>query len=180
MAARTVPTLPTFSTGQILTASEMTQLTSYMAFWANPPMFRMYQSAAQSVPNTTFTQITCDVSDYDTDSGRGLATPWSYTIPVGMSGRWQFSGIVGFVANGTGFRIAVFYKNGAVVSTTQIAAQPVTAALATTDVSVATETLLCAAGDVIALYGYQTSGGALNTDAGHCAFEGRLVSLASP
>jgi hypothetical protein len=180
MAARTVPTMPDWTSHEQATSVLLEQITAYTRFWASPPMFRMYQTVAQSVPTATFTQITCDTLDYDTDSGRGAITPWSYTIPVGMTARWTFSGITGFVSNSSGFRIGIFYKNGTAVTTTQIAAQPVSAALATTDMAVATATLLCNAGDVIGLYGYQTSGGALNTDAGHCAFEGRLVSLANP
>lgn len=181
MSARTVPTLPSFSTNQVLTASEMTQIMTWNKFWANPPMFRMYQTAVQSIPNLTFTQITCDVSDYDSDSGRGLATPWSYTIPVGMSGRWRFSCAISWAANATGVRGAAIYVNGAQANGAFWAAET---APATNVPSVGGATTIAVnAGDQIALYGEQGSGGALNTNTAvslYSYLEGKLESLASP
>lgn len=179
MTVRVLPTIPSFAPGPLSSAS-LNTLANAVAFSLNMPAFRMYQTVAQSIPNTTFTQAICDTLDYDSDNGRSGVSPYTYTIPSNLTGRWNFSAIGGFVSNGSGFRIAVFYKNGAVVNTTQVAAQPVSAAAATTDVAEASETFFCNAGDQIGLYLYQTSGGALNTDAGHVVFQGRLESLANP
>lgn len=178
MAARTLPTMPSWSTGQELTSSLMNEITAYAQFWSSPPMFRMYQANAQSIANTTFTQIMCDTAQWDTDSGRSAVSPYSYTVP--FAGRWELSGIAGFASNGTGARYALFYQNGSAVTTTQVDEESVSAAGSTSDIAMVTCTVACNVGDVLALYGYQNSGGALNSDAGHCAFEGRLVSLASP
>lgn len=184
MTARTVPTLPTFPANTELTSGQLTQLNTYMAFWTSRPMFKMYQSAAQSVPSGVFTQITMDTVAWDTDSGRALASPWSFVIPIGMNGRWRFAWKVGFAVNATGVRIAALYQNGTEVVGAQADEQSVSTASRTTDVSGGTATISCAGGDVISVWGFQDSGGALNTDSGAIGaasvFEGSFESLANP
>ena len=179
MAARTIPTLPTWTAGMRVTGANLAAMVSYQQFWANPPGFRMYQLVAQSVPNSTFTQITCDTSDYDTDSGRGGSSPWSYTIPTGLGGRWQFGWEIPWTVNATGVRVANLYKNGSAISTWASGV-----ASGATEISNGwTDAITVSAGDVMALYGWQSSGGALNTSTGGGktpTFWGRLVSLGSP
>jgi hypothetical protein len=179
VAARTVPTLPTWLAGQKITSTLMNQITTYGQFWANPPMFRMYQSIAQSVPNAVYTQITMDALDYDTDSGRAAGTPWSYTIPAGMSGRWTFNWKVGWAINATGARLESLYRNGSPVTAEQSSATNAGASR-TADVAASGTTIAVNAGDIISVWGFQESTAALNTDAGQSSFEGRLVSLATP
>lgn len=177
-----MPTLPAFPAGSVLTSGQLTQLITWQQFWANPPMFRMYQTAVQPIPNGADTQVTMDTSKYDTDSGRAIATPWSYTIPVGMTGRWQFTVCIAFSANATGSRQAKIFQNGALIPDGSHASPQAGPATADTSVTI-TVTDAFNAGDVIAAYGWQNSGAALNTNttAGLCSFfEGRMVSLANP
>lgn len=178
MTARTVPTMPDWTTAQEITSSLLNQITAYARFWANPPMFRMYQSAAQSINSGTYTQVLCDTGDYDTDSGRAIATPWSYTIPASMAGRWDFKFKFGFAINATGNRLGALYKNGTILAATEVGG-PATAATNNPEMA-GGDRILCAAGDVISLWTWQNSGGALNTYAGSCMFSGQLVSLANP
>lgn len=181
MTARTIPTLPTWAAGQRVLASNMASMVSYQQFWADPPMFRMYQSVTQSIAATTYVQVTCDTLDYDSDSGRGGSTPYSYTIPVGMGGRWQFTGMVSWSGNATGIRVAAIFKNGSQINGANGADQAGPAGNATN--VVITVTVLVNAGDVIGLYGWQNSGGSLSTQTSGgfpSYFEGRLVSLANP
>jgi hypothetical protein len=94
-----------------------------------------------------------------------------------MTGRWRLWGTVGFASNGTGTRFGVFFRNGVQLATTQI---PVPGnAASSIEINIG-DTFALNAGDLIALYAFQSSGGALNTDTGHCLFGGQLVSLASP
>lgn len=181
MAARTVPTVPTWLAGQKLTAAGLNLIGTWQLFWSNRPMFRMHQSVAQSVPNGVWTQITCDTPDYDTDSGRATSTPWSYTIPAGMGGRWRFWWSVPWAANTTGERASNIWKNGAAASSID-AVTPVSALYAG---SVGlTDVITVAGGDVMALYGYQSSGAALNAfstaDPSYSFFGGILESLGTP
>ena len=182
MAARTLPTMPSWSTNQEITSSLLNQITAYAQFWANPPMFKMTQATVQSVASGSFVQITMDTSIWDTDSGRQSVTPFSYVIP--FAGRWTFSWKVGFAVNATGSRMNALYQNGSVVTGGQDDTQSVSTAARTTDFAASTESVLCNVGDVMAIYALQDSGGALNTDVGSAGaqsfFEGRLTSLASP
>lgn len=185
MAARTIPPVSNYFAGQKLTATTMNQISTWQNFWSDPPMFRMFQSNAQSIPNATWTQVACDsvsITGYDTDSGRPISTPpYSYTIPAGMTGRWEFKWITVWAFNATGGRAANLYKNGVAI-TTYPASPPFSSTFS--GGSWGTDTIPVNAGDVMGLYAFQNSGGALNTGAtapdSQSVFAGRLVSLASP
>jgi hypothetical protein len=180
MAARTLPTLPNFVFQQELTSSQMNQLAIYQAFWANPPMFSMHQATTNSMASGTATQLICDVSDYDTDSGRSSATPFSYIVP--FAGRWTFSGAINWPGNATGYRYTALYQNGSAVVAGKTNS-PVNAA-ANSSITEVTKTIPCNVGDVIAIYGVNNSGSALSTVVSDLTqtsfFEGILKSLASP
>lgn len=179
MAARSMPTMPSFFAGQKLTATVLNLVGSYAVFWANPPDFRMHQSVTQSVPNTAWTQITCDTPDHDSDSGRASGTPYSYVIQVGMTGLWSFGWSLPWASNATGARAANLYRNGTAASTYTIT--PASSTTATCNGTV--DRILCNAGDTMALYGWQSSGAALGTFIAADsvpAFWGRLDSLANP
>lgn len=181
MTARTVPTMPGFLAGQKLTATLLNQVGSYGTFWGDPPMFRMYQAVTQSVNSSVNTQITMDSVEYDTDSGRGGSSPWAYTVPVGMTGRWYFGAMISWAGNATGVRISEIYKNGSLINGAQESVQAAPATNSTNcfiGITVAVN-----AGDVISAYGWQQSGGALSTNVANgfpSFFEGRLISLANP
>jgi hypothetical protein len=174
--ARTLPTLPAFTTGQELTSSELNQIVAYQAFWANPPMFRMYQATGTPVTTGTNTQVTCDGSSWDSDNGRQSATPYNYVIP--FYGRWEFRWSVAFPPNTTGSRLGMIYQNGTRVPG---------------DVEVGedndyveidgTQTVLCNVDDIIGLWCWQNSGSSLTLATGTADqswFEGKLVSFANP
>jgi hypothetical protein len=184
MTARTVPTLPTFPADSMLTSGQMTQLATYMAFWTSRPMFKMYQTVAQPVATGTFTQITMDTSAWDTDNGRSIASPWSFVIPSGMNGRWRFSWKVGFAVSSTGVRMSALYQNGVAVTGGQDDEQSVSTASRTTDLTGGSITIACASLDTISVWGFQDTGGSLNTDVGSGAsssyFEGSFESVANP
>jgi hypothetical protein len=174
--------MPSFLAGQKLTATLLNQIGTYTAFWANPPMFRMYQSVAQPMPNGAFAQILMDagsgVGAWDTDSGRSGTSPYSYIIPVGMTGRWRFNWKVGFSSNATGVRAAQLYKNGSSIGDEEFINAPASGAASYV---LGTASVLVNAGDVLSAWGYQSSGAPLNTDTNSPSFfEGELQSLASP
>jgi hypothetical protein len=147
---------------------------------ANPPTFRMYQSVGQSIPNTTNTTFTLDTSEWDSDSGRSGVSPYGYTIPVGMGGRWDFRWGVSWNSNTTGIRKGMVFKNGTEVQSllfdTSTNSGDVYAVIGTSSAP-------CSAGDVITLVGFQNCGGPLTTqaDSQYASFlEGWLASQGSP
>lgn len=181
MTARTVPTMPDWLAGQKLTATLLNQVTAYSRFWADPPMFSTYQTVVQPVPNSAFTQITCDTPEFDTESGRAPGTPFLYTIPAGMTGRWDLAGSVSWAINATGGRLSLIYKNGVLIN--GAAAQSINAGAGNNTNLFIARSVACNAGDTIGLYGWQASGGPLNTNVGSLwpsFLQGRLVSLANP
>lgn len=177
--ARSVPLMPPFFAGQKLTGTLLNTLGAYSVFWANAPDFRMHQSLTQSVPNTTWTQITCDTPDHDSDVGRANSTPYSYVIPPGMAGLWSFGWVLPWASNGTGARAGNLYRNGTAASTYTIT--PASGSTATCTGWV--DRVLCSAGDTMALYGWQSSGGNLGTFIAADSvpsFWGKFDSLANP
>lgn len=183
MTARSVPTLPSIAAGLKSRASYLSQIEAYLQFWANVPMFSMYQTAVQTLTTGNDTKITMDsiTAGYDSDSGRAGVTPWSYTIPSGMGGRWRFAVAIAYASNSTGARAAQIRVNG--VTPTAKAYNMIPAVNGNITVVQVARTLTVAAGDVISAYGYQSSGGNLATyfDANiGSSFEGELRSLANP
>lgn len=177
MSARTLPTLPSFTTGQELTSTALNQIVAYQAFWSSPPTFRMYQATGQAITTATNTQVTLDTSGWDSDSGRQGTTPYNYVVP--FYGRWFFRWSVAYPSNATGSRVAMLYQNGA-----RVAGGTVEGAADNDFVELdGEETVLCNVGDVIGLWCWQNSGSSLTLATGSANeswLEGTLVSLANP
>lgn len=162
-----------------LAAAEQQLVTLQSA--ANPVAFRMYQTAAQTIANTTDTQVTCDTSHYDTASGRATSTPWNYVVPAGAGGLWQLAFMVPYSANTTGSRAQYVKVNGlrltAGTETEDIAANNDIAA------SVGVLTVPLNPGDSIALWTWHNAGAPLAllaTNVAQAFIEGRRVSLVTP
>jgi hypothetical protein len=181
VAARTLPTAPNFGANSELTSTQLNALVTYQEFWSSPPCFRAEQhvSGGQSIPNPTNTQVTCETTVHDSDSGLSTSSPYSYTIPY--AGVWDFAGTVGMVSNTTGIRQPGILQNGSYVN----GAGPEYPAFSGVMVMhVVADGVLCNVGDVIGLYVYQNTGAALSTytgvGQGYSVFTGRLVSLQNP
>lgn len=181
MAARTLPTLPSWLAYQGITSTQLNQLAAYMAFWANPPSFRAEQHTSQSIPNSgSGTQITCETVIHDSDNGLSPTSPYSYIVP--FAGIWDFFGGAGFSGNANGIRIPLLSQNGSTSYINGTQAEQIPNSTASVYLTEAVG-IPCQVGDVIGLSGLQTSGAALATVAGGWAcswFAGRLVSLQSP
>ncbi|MEU6377502.1 hypothetical protein [Streptomyces sp. NPDC046909] len=114
------------------------------------------QTASQSVATGTWTQITLTTTDVDDVTGWSGST--TYTVP--RAGWWRVTGAVTwFTESTTGSRGARIYQNGSGVprATWLVGAGPG----ATTVGGGAL--LKCAAGDKLALYGFQNSGSTITT-----------------
>lgn len=158
MAARSLPTLPSWTAGQEITGAALEQMVAYQAFWANPPSFRIEQHLAQNIPTATATQVTCETLIHDSDSGVAVGTPFSFTVP--FSGIWDFDGAASVAVNATGWRAPAIYINGAPFNGAQPVYAPPTA---TFQGLAAAKGVACSVGDVIALYMQQSSGSTLAT-----------------
>ena len=56
----------------------------------NTPAFLVGQTGGQTISNTTFTKITWDSEDFDTDSAFELANE-KFVVPAGEAGKYYFS-----------------------------------------------------------------------------------------
>jgi hypothetical protein len=122
-----------------------------------------YKTADQSINNNTQTAITFTAEYYDTDSFHDNSSNTSrFTIPAGKTGKYLISAVARFAANGTGVRTWTLYKNGS--SFIQVASM--NAVSAGGSASGITFVGTFTAADYIELFGFQTSGGALNLVSG--------------
>lgn len=181
MTARTLPVAPTFAADSELTSTQLNALVTYQEFWSSPPCFRAEQHTPQSIATSTSTQVTCETTIHDSDSGLSASTPYSYVIP--FAGIWDIDGGVSLAGNTTGNRFAVLEQNGVAINGgSPVYAPSSVGALYGT----AAPGIACNVGDVISLTMYQTSGSTLSTvassgSAGQYSWlAGKLVSLQNP
>lgn len=142
--------------GQTIPASILDRL-------ENPPIFAAYQSAVQSIPNTTLTTVTMDTEVYDTYNGHSTVTNTSrYTAQ--FAGYYLVICYVGFAANATGNRYMEIWKNGvggvnlgqSIIFTPNITNNSAIHAIVLMRLEVS---------DYVEGRAFQNSGGALNTNA---------------
>jgi hypothetical protein len=84
--------------------------------WQLGPSFHgvsVYNSAAQTISNATFTTVTFNSEWFDTDAFHSTSTNTSrLTVPAGFAGYYRVEMKLFFTTNGTGSRLALIYKNG--------------------------------------------------------------------
>jgi hypothetical protein len=160
-----VPTSHTFTDGVKSSSEDNTYIRDPIAFLQRPPLAELRQTAAQLIANTTYVAVSFDAEDVDTDvdniGGHDNVTNNSrYTARY--AGWYQVSGVIGYVANATGRRLAAWAVNGTNVNAGQVAINNTGAA---TDVEVVARKkhLYLNVGDYLQLMAYQESGIALNT-----------------
>jgi hypothetical protein len=158
-----VPTPPTIAPG-ILTSSKLNQIRDVERFYGNPPVAQMRQTVAQSLPNNTWTALTFNVEDVDTDidgAGGHSTSVNTSRFTAQYPGWYLLGGAVGFDTNGTGVRAVRW----AVVGIALNAGGPIlpTASGAVTVVPAPAELVYMTTGDLVELQALQSSGAALNT-----------------
>jgi hypothetical protein len=157
-----VPTWASVVPGAFLTSALWNaNVNSNGTFLTNPPLYAGYQSAAQSVADSTLTAIAMGSAVVDSYGGHSNTTNNSrYTAMV--PGYYLVIGQVGFAANAGGNRLIELHKNG---GSTLTLGQGVSPAPGTANNSAnqVGALVLLNAGDYVEAYTYQTSGAALNT-----------------
>lgn len=156
----TVPAVPTFATG-ILTTSQMNQIRDALTFALAPPKARLRQATLQSVPNNAFTAIAFETEDNDSANGHDNAVNNSrYTVQY--PGWYLVSGGIGFAASATGNRAVDIRVNGSMANGSQTNV-PALAGGSTTQVSLSSELVYLTVLDYVEIFGFQNTGGSLNT-----------------
>ena len=174
----TYDNLPIGTTAQVLTAD--TTVSPYKVKWATPasttPTFvgaKVYKSAAQSIPNATWTTLTFDSESFDTNTFHDNATNNSrMTIPTGKGGKYLIQWQANWYNSAVGSRNTRIILNGSISpSAYGIWSVPVGAS----DLTIHTNTaiLSLSAADYVELQIGQGSGGNLDAGAGEgigCTF----------
>jgi hypothetical protein len=119
------------------------------------------KSASQSIPNSTYTAVTFDGEEWDTNTYHDNVTNNSrVTIPSGKAGKYLVTVNIAFAANGAGgIRLVSIYKNGTGTGDNNFQ----TSSTFTTS-PVKSVVMNLAVGDYIQAFVYQDCGGALNVN----------------
>lgn len=164
-----IPVLPTFTAGQVLTASDLNSLNSALNFWASPPRVLVYKSTTQSITSgTSSTLVTWDTEQFDTDLMHDNATNNSRLI-CKTPGYYAISAAVAYGANTSGNRTAQVRLNAAGSNSGgtalyDLGIAPPSGAQGT--VIIPSFTYALAQDDYIELFSSQNSGGSLSIQSG--------------
>lgn len=169
MAKTFTSSLPSVSTGDVYTASAHNNVITTLNNHTVPPACAVYHTAAQSVPNATWTTVLFNSEYYDTDAMHDTATNTS-RITISTTGIYLLTANILFDIGGTGNRQVDFMKNGSGFIYRGQTTNNISASFFT-DVSTSTMMSLTA-GDYMEVIVYQTNGAALNIrgDAGGVHF----------
>jgi len=162
-AANTYTKLAVGTNGQVLTADSTAATGLKWAAAASGTTFSgcgLSQSGAQSISNTTQTDLTFDTEAFDTDAYHSTSSNTArITIPTGKGGYFLVTARVSYASNSSGTRGLWLRKNGTEVAT--CFTQPVsTGDITTVQIN---QVMALAVADYITMNAYQASGGALNT-----------------
>lgn len=154
-------TPPNFVAGQVLTEAQLDTLSDDLNALANGSRCRIYNSAAISIPNDTFTMLTFNSERYDINAMHSTATNTGrMTVPTGWGGLYTVGCTLQFAANATGFRGLRLVVNGTTVIAEDLR-NAITAVGVGTQMGLSGEYPLVA-GDWLEVHVIQTSGAALN------------------
>jgi hypothetical protein len=161
-AADTAARLAVGTNGQVLTAdsAEATGLKWATASSGTPAFVgtSVTKSTTQSIANATYTVISWDGEEFDTDAFHDNSTNNSrITIPSGKAGKYLITANLNIESGGGNFRIISIYKNGTATGDNTIATVSGFTTIVTKSI-----VMNLAVGDYIQVYIYQNSGGALN------------------
>ena len=156
--------------GEITTSSGSGNITigSGVTLDSNTPSFQVKKTSTQSISSASFTKLTWDAEDWDTDSA--FASD-KFTVPTNKAGKYylqvttEMAGI-----DDAEFVQVLFYKNGSSQAGTTARWY---APGANDDVRARTDVILdLAASDYVEAYVYHNEGGAVNASNSETFFRG--------
>lgn len=121
----------------------------------------VYQSVVQALTTSTAAAITFTSEVVDTINGHSTGANTSRYTPT-VPGKYRCLGMVAFAVNATGNRLAQFKKNGAFADSGPAVQHAAASGQGSFEVANATFDMN-GSSDYIELFGWQSSGGSLNT-----------------
>ena len=112
-----VPPVPTFTASEILTSADVNRLAVALNFAiTNRPVCKAHQTIVQTLSNITYTVLSLDTTDVDTDGGRSGTGAGTDRYVCRTQGWYAFAATAGFQPSSTagtfGERIALVSVNG--------------------------------------------------------------------
>ena len=144
------------TTGDVFAVSDYTVLANNETFLYQAPYAAYYNSVATSLVNSATTQVTLGGTDF---SGYGWSVSSNNAV-VPLTAIFHVEAAI-YTPQNAGILVAEIYQNGSQVTqgTTQ------TGSAAVNNLSLSSRVVKCSASDTLGLYGFQNSGGAVNTTA---------------
>jgi hypothetical protein len=184
----TVPTPPTQSAGAVITAANLNTLRDCINFLEAPPRCRADHTTTITLTTSTYTLIPLQTETFDIvqggDSPSHDNTTNNSRIVFRTAGKYRVTGQLRFAANATGTRIARIRLNAAGVAANGTSVidsvQTNTGAANAAAVPVPPIEIAVNASDYIEMFGWQDSGGNLNTfatNAGDSFLQAEWVGL---
>jgi hypothetical protein len=157
-----VPVVRTWVAGEVVLASYFnTYLNGPIGFLLAPPILKIRQTAAQSIPNNAATALNFDTEDADSSNMHSTVTNTSRATAVYPGWVWA-SGNYSAATNATGVRTLAWSINGTPQNGLGSDFTGVTAAT-TARLGAVGGLWFLNVGDYLELLAFQNSGGALNT-----------------
>lgn len=178
----TVPSMRTWVDGEVITAAFMNANFRDPANWlaggptgSKPHGFARQLSNVTTIATNTWTDVKWDFEDVDTDSSYTFSGSPALTnhYEVNTAGYYLVTGHLNWNANTTGSRAARLTKNGSIIP----GAYESTLATSVATGLTVTAIVACSVGDDIALQGWQTSGGNLDTNLNYGLFRNETSYL---
>lgn len=165
----TIPTIPTFVAGSVLTASQLNQIKTVSDFWAAPPRCQAFDSAGATTLTTGVTAtVPLGGENFDVvmvgDTGMHDLVTTNSRVVARTAGKYRVTGYLSFASNATGTRQGTLLLNGVTnLVATSVPASPSTS----TNITIGPKTVTMAVGDYVELTAFQTSGGNLGLNGGN-------------
>ncbi len=139
----------------------------------NMPAFSAYQSASQSLPDSTFTKIQFQTKEFDTSN---CYSTTNYRFTPLVAGYYQVNGSIQSAPATSGVSLISIYKNGVEIKRGNVLANTYQAEGAVVSALIS----MNGSTDYLELFAYQSSGAALATTAANYAtyFQAILVRAA--
>jgi len=157
-----VPSTRIFTAGEVETGAYLNSAVTNMGnFMLGRPIASLRQTSAQSIANSTTTDITWNIEDIDRDNGHSTSSNTErYTAQT--AGWYWCVGSIFWAGNATGNRVTNLAKNGTAFNVGKVRNS---STLNSNDFSQTSSALIYMNGttDYITLQGAQSSGGALST-----------------
>jgi len=132
------------------------------------PAFSAYLSATQTVSSATFTKVTINTEEFDTNSNYDNATNYRFTPTV--AGYYQVSGTLNAATTANVLQIVTIYKNGTEFKR-GVSVVPVNGGL----VNVSALVYLNGSTDYIELYGYINTGTSFTSGSTITYFQAAMI-----